>query len=1046
MADLPGIAPFILGLDIGTNSIGWALIRKSDSGPQTIERAGVRLFEAGVEGDVEQGKDQSRAAARRDKRLMRRQHWRQAHRQRKLFELLQKYGLLPASAAAEPEARHEALMQLDAELRSHHLPENDEAAQHLLPYRLRAKALDQPLHAHALGRALYHLAQRRGFNSNRRQGRPDEDDGPVKLDINQLQQEMTVASVRTLGEYLAGLDPEQERVRRRWTSRQMYQDEFDAIWRAQAPHHKQLTDAARRQIEHAIFFQRPLKSQKHLIGTCELEPPRRRAAVALPLAQEFRLLQRVNDLLIHQPDGQIRALSPEEREQIIQRLQDHGDQTFGKLRQRLKLPKGTKFNLEEGGEKSLPGNRTRAAMLEVFGEQWDQLPEPEQERIVHETLHFQKRHALLRRAQQTWGLNAEAAEKLADTQLEEGHASFSRTALARLVPRLREGTPYATARKDEYPESFSAGHAQEHLPSVEKAVDVRNPAVVRALTELRKITNAIVRAYGRPDEIRVELARDLKQPRKIRQRTSRRNRDRQKQREQAVAQILDQYPNQPYSGTDIEKVLLAEECGWQCPYTGRCIEMRTLLGQQPQFDIEHIIPFSRSLDNSFLNKTLCYHEENRSAKGNRTPWQAYSGSPQRYLEILQRVRKFKGDFADAKLERFQLSDEDVAKRFDDFTARHLTDTRYTAKLAAEYLGMLYGDVVDAEGIRRVQVSPGSATRYLRDQWGLNSVLGDGGTKTRDDHRHHAVDAITVALTDYRTVKQLTEAASQAASYPNKLFTQLGEPLPNFLDQAREAVEAITVSHRVDRRIAGPLHAEQFYTAPKHTGNGQPSHHVRKGLHELTSTMLRNDAIVDPVIRGVVRQKWKQLERGDPQKLFKDPANLPLLKKGNGQEVPIRRVRVRASVRPFAIGSGSSTRHVDSAAGSNHHAVISARLDEEGREQQWAYEVVDRFTVHQRRRRNEPIIQGPQNGGWQFKFSLTPTESILMDDDQGQRRLYRVLSVSDDIELRLHHDARPATEIRKLRKQRVRVNGEKLRKRSAQKVMVSPLGDVQPAND
>src|SRR5207247_2916740 len=139
---------------------------------------------------------------------------------------------------------------------------------------------------------------------------------------------------------------------------------------------------------------------------------------------------------------------------------------------------------------------------------------------------------------------------------------------------------------------------------------------------------------------------------------------------------------------DHRKFLLAEECHWQCPYTGRTISMNALFGPEPQFDIEHIIPFSRSLDNSFHNLTLCYVPENRSVKGNKTPHQAYSGDEARYEAILDRVKKFAGErrTVSEKLKRFSMDDDQLENFLEEFRNRQLNDTAYASALAGKYLG------------------------------------------------------------------------------------------------------------------------------------------------------------------------------------------------------------------------------------------------------------------------------------------------------------------------------------------------------------------------
>src|SRR5690606_32086195 len=156
-------------------------------------------------------------------------------------------------------------------------------------------------------------------------------------------------------------------------------------------------------------------------------------------------------------------------------------------------------------------------------------------------------------------------------------------------------------------------------------------------------------------------------------------------------------------------------------YTGKPISMRSLFGDTPHFDVEHIIPYSRSLDNSFANKTLCYHEENRSVKRGRTPFEAYGSDPARWEAILERVRRFarRGNKSNPKLRKFR---QDTLEDLDECTQRQLIGPRYAWREAAEYLGLLYGGAIDPSGKRRVQVSRGKVTAALRNAWKLNGIL------------------------------------------------------------------------------------------------------------------------------------------------------------------------------------------------------------------------------------------------------------------------------------------------------------------------------------
>src|SRR5690606_14322895 len=137
--------------------------------------------------------------------------------------------------------------------------------------------------------------------------------------------------------------------------------------------------------------------------------------------------------------------------------------------------------------------------------------------------------------------------------------------------------------------------------------------------------NGVIRKHGKPHLIRLELARDLKKSRKDRNEITKRNRDNQKTRDKAKAAILSETGNHQPSGRDVLLAVLHEECGGICPYTGKSISLRNLLGGDSQFDIEHIIPYHRCFDDSFNNKTLCYNEENRHVKRHKTPYEAYSG-------------------------------------------------------------------------------------------------------------------------------------------------------------------------------------------------------------------------------------------------------------------------------------------------------------------------------------------------------------------------------------------------------------------------------------
>src|SRR5690606_17276086 len=382
------------------------------------------------------------------------------------------------------------------------------------------------------------------------------------------------------------------------------------------------------------------------IGRCELEPKRRRAPWALLAAQRFRMLQSVNNLRVRNEYGVEYELTPEQRLVLIAELDRKKEVTFDRIRRLLKMPENVKFNLERGGEKRLRGNEINAILAKVFGDRWWEFDLDTRNAIVEDLLSIQKAETLDRRGREVWGLDAEKAREFANTRLSDGHCRFSRRALAKLLPHLEEGLNIQLAIERAYPHHRLVGRAYELLPPAKQVLpDLSNPAVIRTLTELRKVVNAIIKRYGRPAEIHIELARDLRRSRDERQRLQSENRKQEAIRKAAAEEI--RAAGEEPTRNNIERLLLAKECEFTCPYTGRKFSMAALLSEESPIDVDHIIPFHMSLDNSFANKTLCFADENRHVKRGRTPFEAYGNTP-RWNDILERVRNFKSRLAGEK--------------------------------------------------------------------------------------------------------------------------------------------------------------------------------------------------------------------------------------------------------------------------------------------------------------------------------------------------------------------------------------------------------------
>ncbi len=187
-----------------------------------------------------------------------------------------------------------------------------------------------------------------------------------------------------------------------------------------------------------LFFQRPLKVQKYLIGKCELEPGERRAGRYLLLSQRFRLLQRVNDLRVLLAEGGERRLTAEERNKLIEALEFDGDQTFPAIKKLLGFGRTTHFNLEGSGETRLPGNRTASQMYSVFGGRWRAMAPAEKDYIVEYLHGFQRTDKLQAAGMRKFGIDVATAEKFASVKLEADYFGFSRRAMDKLLPSLEE--------------------------------------------------------------------------------------------------------------------------------------------------------------------------------------------------------------------------------------------------------------------------------------------------------------------------------------------------------------------------------------------------------------------------------------------------------------------------------------------------------------------------------------------------------------------------------------------------------------------------------
>ncbi len=817
-----------LGLDLGANSIGWAaLLLDSSDHPSGLLDLGVRVYP-----DGRNPKDgSSLAAQRRGPRGMRRNRDRYLRRRSRLLNALSRFGLMPT----EELARHDIAV--------------------LDPYVLRRKALHERLTDFQLGRILFHLNQSRGFKSNRKVDRASNNEGGL---IKDAAANTLAALAReghlTLGSWLAERHAAKRGVRVRlagsgksaaypfYPTREMIQHEFDTIWTAQCAWNPRLTGQMGVELRSIIFHQRELKPQP--VGKCWLEPEELRAPRALPTAHRARIAQTLAHLRIQLPGMPERPLSDKERSILSSLLYRGSDLTLDKVRDKLPgLPAEADFNTRED---KLVGCDTakRLGAKKAAGAEWHGLDLAAQNAAVYAILESENDEAATETLL-SLGLSRQAAECIAGALLADGHAALSAKALSKILPHLEAGMRYSDAvreagyrhhsdrrtceKSDRLPyygqvlaERIGTGSGDEADPEERRLGRAPNPTVHVALNELRRVINDVIERHGPPAQIVVETLRDVGRSKKQREeyeKVQKKNREANDRRRDMLTEM-----GQRINSDNLMRLRLWEEQATDCknrvcPYSGRIITARAALSEEIEED--HVLPFATTLDDGAANRILVTREANR-AKSHQTPHAAFGASAD-WPAILERAALLPAE----KRWRFQPDALEKFARNGDFLARHLTDSATIARWAVEYLDVLCpGNVWSTRG---------RLTDLLRRALGLSpaALLGkEGERKSRLDQRHHAIDAVVVALIDSSLLQRLTRAAQRADAVGERLLAEFDPPWDGFVDQVRRALGRMIVSYKPDTGWQGALHNDTAYGPIANAGNKGPNVVVRRPLETL----------------------------------------------------------------------------------------------------------------------------------------------------------------------------------------------------------------------
>lgn len=504
----------ILGIDTGTNSLGWAIVEKQADEYHLLDK-GVNIFQEGVK--MEKGIESSKAAERTAHKAARVRNYRIKLRKIRLLRILSDAHLCPPLSKAELSEWRLKKKYPKNELFMQWQSTDDESEK--TPYAYRHKCLHESLDftsmtdRYILGRSFYHMIQRRGFLSNRKDQSGD-DTGKVKESISNLTQEMHDAGYEYLGDYFYSLYNKGEKIRNHYTARnEHYLTEFKAICEKQDLD-KNLGPEVVRQIEKAIFDQRPLKSQKGQVGKCVFEKNKTKCPTSHPMYEEFRMLSFINNIKIQTPnDDVLRPLSAEERslimplffrkskkqfdfEDIAKKLAPKKHYGFYKKSSDAEMPYLFNYPMDT----SVSGCPVTAALKDIFGDNWiDSLCETytlaegkSRLNVVNDIWHalffYTDETKLAEFGKNRLQLTDEEAKKFCEISLPSDYASLSLKAICKILPYLRRGLIYSHA--------VFLGNLCEVMPQYEwKIEEMRNAAIDNIIYEMNQIDSKDARTF-----------------------------------------------------------------------------------------------------------------------------------------------------------------------------------------------------------------------------------------------------------------------------------------------------------------------------------------------------------------------------------------------------------------------------------------------------------------------------------------------------------------------------------------------------------------------
>ena len=732
---------YALGLDIGIASVGAALL-----GEDKILGLHVRTFDR-----AETAKDGvSLNLIRRESRLTRRRNRRRSHRLAMFRRFFHRLGAIDS-------------------------PTSEDFISRESPWQLRALGLDQVLESKQWVSALYHILKHRGFQSNRKsEVKSDEKAGQMLSGVTRNREMLTESGLRTIGELIA-THPDFTQAKRNkggdyshTVSRDDLVIELGLLFKCQREFGNiYATDAAEAKVNELVLNRQPTLSGERLLnmlGNCTFEPQEHRAPKASFSAEQFVWFTKLNNLRII-GDGESIGLTNEQRNLLIEMPFSQAKLTYKQVRKALSLDEDHKFNslnYQTGDGAKDPEvaslfeakayHSIRKAYISAgLALEWDK---DKSNALTLNNIAYALSVFKDDAESRPWLLDRGVSKPIIEAVLDLSFSEFIRLstkALNNILPHMRDGQRYDEAVISagyQHHSHFDSDEKSKYLPQFEDDFTT-NPVVARALNQARKLVNAVVKKYGSPTSVHIELARDLSRSLRDRQTIAKDQGAYQQTKAKDVTAFEELFGFTP-KGVDLAKWRLYREQNGQCAYTQNPLAPYgdiTQLFSPGQVEIDHALPYSRSFNNSMNNKVLVLTVENRN-KANRTPFEYLNGE-----EESTSWRNFEAWVKSNKSYRIGKKNNLLRKNFgseaaQEFRDRHLNDTRYICKAFKSFIEqhlLLSGDVKQ----QRCVVVSGQLTAYLRARWGLLKVRENGDL-------HHALDAAVVAACSRSMVKRLSD--------------------------------------------------------------------------------------------------------------------------------------------------------------------------------------------------------------------------------------------------------------------------------------------------